>query len=313
MDEKDITGSDPSNPKIGFLLMLRSEAGERMARVVIESLRAFGGPLCDSPIWAFVLEPERVLHALPGLEGVHRFPLVLEQNAPPYLFTEKVYACARAEEMAGADFRTLVWLSLDCLIVNPPLLFDLDPLPGIPSADAAFRPVHHRNVGSLADGPLDDYWQGIYRALDVRDMFHTVESFADQQRIRPYFNTHCFAFNPAVGLGRAWWAHFKAMVTDEAFQTGPCRDELHKIFLHQAILSTLVASRLDWEQVRLLPPEYNYPLNLLEEMPSDRRAPVLNNLINAVYEEAFPWNKIAIQEPLHSWLVARLPDEAAKR
>ena len=85
MDEKDITGSDPSNPKIGFLLMLRSEAGERMARVVIESLRAFGGPLCDSPIWAFVLEPERVLHALPGLEGVHRFPLVLEQNAPPLL------------------------------------------------------------------------------------------------------------------------------------------------------------------------------------------------------------------------------------
>lgn len=52
------------------------------------------------------------------------------------------------------------------------------------------------------------------------------------------------------------------MVTDEAFQAGPCRDELHRIFLHQAILSTLVAKQLDWERVRLLPPEYNYPLNL---------------------------------------------------
>jgi len=283
-----------------------------MARVVIESLRAFGGPLCDSPVWVFVREPERVLHALPDLEGINRFPLVLEQNTPPYPFTEKVYACARAEEMAGAEFRALVWLSLDCLVINPPLLFDLDPAPNYPPADAAFRPVHHRNVGSLADGPLDDYWKEIYRAMDIQDMPHIVESFADQQRIRPYFNTHCFAFNPAAGLGRSWWAHFKTIVTNEAFQTGPCRDELHRIFLHQAILSTLVASRLDWERVRLLPPEYNYPLNLLEEMPPDRKAPVLNNLVNAVYEETFPWDKIAIQEPLRSWLMARLPGEAAK-
>lgn len=311
MDEKELTGSDPSNPKICFLLMIRSETGARMARVVIESLRAFGGHLSDNPVWVFVLKSEHALHALTGLGGVQNFPLVLEQNSPPYPFTEKVYACARAEEMAGADFRTLVWLSLDCLIVNQPLLFDLSPAPGHLAADAAFRPVHHRNVGSLADSPLDDYWQGIYRALDVRDMPHTVESFTDQQKIRPYFNTHCFAFNPVVGLGRSWWAYFKAMVTDEAFQAGPCRDDLHRIFLHQAILSTLVASRLDWERIRLLPPEYNYPLNLLKEMPSDRKAPVLNDLVNAVYEEAFPWDEIAIREPLRSWLVARLPGEAA--
>jgi hypothetical protein len=312
MDKINGTGSDPSDQKICFLILFRTEAGERMARVVIESLRTFGGTLRDSPVWAFLLEPERVLHALPGLEGIHRFPLVLEESCPPYPFVEKVYACARAEEMAGADFNSLVWLSLDCLIVNPPLLFDLDPAPGYLPADAAFRPVHHRNVGSLADGPLDNYWQGIYQALDVGDMPHTVESFTDQQRIRPYFNTHCFAFNPAVGLSQSWWEYFKAMVTDEAFQAGPCRDEPHRIFLHQAILSALVATRLSWERVRLLPPEYNYPLNLLNEMPPDQRAPVLNSLVNAVYEDAFPWNEIAIQEPLRSWLVERIPGGVEK-
>jgi hypothetical protein len=287
-----------------FLLMFRSEAGERMARIVIESLRTFGGPLRDCPVWAFLPDPARVPYALPGLERVHRFPLAVEESCPPYPFAEKVYACARAEEMAGPEIRSLVWLSLDCLIVNPPLLFDLGP-----SADAAFRPVHHRNVGSPAHQPPDDFWQAVYRALEVSDVPHTVESFADGQTLRPYFNAHCFAFNPAAGLGRAWWAHFKAMVSDEAFQAGPCRDELHQIFLHQAILSTLVPKLLAWERVRLLPPEYNYPLNLLAEIPPDRRATTLNSLVNAVYEDAFPWTEIEVQEPLRSWLMARMSAE----
>jgi hypothetical protein len=209
--------------------------------------------------------------------------------------------------MAGPDIRSLVWLSLDCLVISPPLLFDLGPSVGVAPADVAFRPVHHRNIGSPAHEPPDDFWQGVYRTVEVDDIPYTVESFADEQVLRPYFNTHCFAFNPALGIGRAWWAVFKTMVSDEAFQAGPCRDELHQIFLHQAILSTLVAKLLDRERVRLLPPEYNYPLNLLDEMPLDHRAPVLNDLANAVYEDAFPWDSIEIRQPLHSWLRERLP------
>jgi hypothetical protein len=294
--------------EVCFLILFRSEAGERLARIAIESLRAFGGQLRDCPVWAFLTDPNRVSRALPGLEGVHCLPLTVEEGCPPYPLADKVAACAQAEAMAGPGVRSLVWLSLDCLIINPPVLFDLGPTPGVAPADAAFRPVHHRNVGSLAREPLDGFWQGIYRALEVGEMPYTVESFVDGQTLRPYFNTHCFAFNPAVGLGRAWWAHFKAMASDQAFQAGPCRDELHQIFLHQAILSTLVPKMLDWERVRPLPPQYNYPLNLLNEMSADRRAPVLNSLVNAVYEDAFPWGEIEVQETLHSWLVERLPE-----
>jgi hypothetical protein len=289
-----------------FLIMFRSKTGERLARIVVESLREFGGPLRECPVWAFVLEPDRVSDALPGLEGLYRFPLAPEEGCPPYPFAEKVWGFARAEEMAGPEVRSLVWLSLDCLVINPPLLFDLSPAVGVPPADAALRPVHHRNVGSLAHEPLDGFWQGVYRALGIDDMPHTVESFADGQTLRPYFNTHCFALNPTLGLGRAWWSHFREMIADRAFQAGPCSDTLHQIFLHQAIFSTLVPKMVDWERVRLLPPEYNYPLNLLEEMPSDIRAPTLNTLVNAVYEGAFPWGQIEVQEPLRSWLVMRL-------
>jgi hypothetical protein len=289
-----------------FLVMFRSEGGERLARVAIESLRAFGGPLRDCPVWAFVLDPDRASHALPDLEGVHCFPLVVKGESGRYPLAQKVYGCAQAEAMAGPGVRSLVWLSLDCLVINPPLLFDLRTAGDVPAADAAFRPVHHQNVGSPADEAPDDFWQGIYRGLEVDEMPYTVESFADGRTLRPYFNTHCFAFNPAMGLGRAWWEGFKTMVRDEAFQAGPCRDERHQIFLHQAVLSTLVAKLLPWERVRLLPPEYNYPLNLLHEIPPKRRATTLNNLVNAVYEDAFPWGEIEIEEPLRSWLRERM-------
>jgi len=285
-----------------FLILFRSGAGEQLARIVIESLRTFGGPLGDCPVWAFSIDPDRASGALAGIEGVHRFPLTLEKGCPPYPFAEKVYATALAEAMTGPEIRSLVWLSLDCLVIQPPLLFHLGP-----AFDAAFRPVHHQNVGSPAHEPPDDFWRGIYRALEIEEMPYTVESFVEGQTLRPYFNTHCFAFNPATGLGRAWWAHFKAMIMDEAFQAGPCRDELHQIFLHQAVLSALVPKMLAWERVRLLPPVYNYPLNLLNEIPPDRRTPTLNSLVNAVYEDAFPWGSIAVQEPLFSWLQERLP------
>ena len=97
------------------------------------------------------------------------------------------------------------------------------------------------------------------------------------------------------------------LVSNQAFQEAACRDELHQIFLHQALLSALVVKRLAWERVRLLPPEYNYPLNLLNEIPPERRTPTLNSLVNAVYEDAFPWGKIEIEPPLRTWLSERLP------
>lgn len=291
----------------GFLILYHSAQAARLVRVAVESLRAFGGLLRNSPVWLFLPDPDLTPPTLPGLDDVDYLPLAIPEACRAYPFAAKVAACARAEALAGPEIGSLVWLSLDTLIVNPPLLFDLAPAAGKPAADVAFRPVHHRNIGSPVAEPLDPFWQAVYRALAMDEAPYTARSFADDQILRPYFNSHCFAFNPATGLARKWWAHFEALVADEAFQAGPCQDRLHQIFLHQAILSTLVARMLPRERVRLLPPEYNYPLNLLHELPPARRVPVLNRLVTAVYEDAFPWNEIEIHEPLHSWLLGRMP------
>jgi hypothetical protein len=288
-------------------ITLVETAGDlRSAILLLQGLRLFGGRLSQTPAWIFY-PPQRPLPdlagAFSGLEPIDFIPLALDATAPgsQYPFASKVHACAQAEALAGTRLRSLAWFNPGCLIVNPSLLFDLDP-----AFDAAFRPVHHTNIGSPAQAPLDDYWRAVYHSAGLDEAPFTVESFADARVLRPYFNTHCFAVNPALGLFAAWWEHFQALVMQTAFQSGPCRQPLPRIFLHQAILSALVAKRLDRERLRLLPPAYSYPLHLHPLVPTGRRPRRLNDLVCPVYEDAFEYpgslNGLQTNEPLRSWL-----------
>jgi hypothetical protein len=218
-----------------------------------------------------------------------------------YPFGRKVAACARAEELAPAGTEALVSIDPSCLIVQPPVLFDLGP-----SFDAAFRPVHIRNVGLPPGEPLDAFWQGIYAALGVKDIATTITSFVDGQRLRAYFNSHSFAINPALGLMKRWYALFQQLVGDETFQAAACADEVHQIFLFQALLSALVASALDPARLRILPPTYNYPYNLQGRVPADRRAATLDDLVCFTYEERTIHSEaiqdIQVGDRLRAWL-----------
>jgi hypothetical protein len=231
------------------------------------------------------------------------FPFEVAANLQATYFSAKVSACAVAESEAPRGVRSLVWLDPCTLILQPPYQLDLT------GAVAAFRPVHIRNVGSLASEPLDPYWTGIYRAVGLEAVRQEVESFVDGQRLRPYYNTHVFAWDPSSGLATRWLDSFRALATDRSFRDGPCQDELHHIFLHQAVLSALVTRHLAPEQVRLLPPDYNYPLHLHQRVPPERRTLSLGRLVTPVYEEHFPspdtLGDIQIEEPLSAWLASR--------
>jgi hypothetical protein len=274
------------------------------ARLLIDSIRAFGGSLCHCPIWLFEADPQQV--DCGDLEGadVQVLPLAVPDTVRHYWYAAKVYACARAEEMAAQSVRSLVWFSPSCLVVNPPLLFDL-----ASSFDAAMRPVHVTNVGLGAGDPVDGFWRGIYEAVEVQDVQTTVESFVDAQRIRAYFNSHALAINPSKWVFRQWFELFESLVCDQVFQSEFCQDVRHQVFLHPAILSALLVTSLDPERIRTLPPDYAYPYNLHERVPPDRRAVALNDLVCVAYDERSLdprlINDIQVHEPLRSWLSAR--------
>jgi hypothetical protein len=222
-----------------------------------------------------------------------------------YIFGDKVAARARAEQLAPAATRSLVWVDPGCLFVGPPQLFDLGP-----DFDAAVRPVHIQNVGLPPEAPLDEFWRGVCAAVGVADVRTTVESFVDGRRIRSYFNSHAHAVDPKRGLFHRWLELFEGMIADRDFQARACRDETHQIFLFQAIFSTLLASALEPARLRILPPTYNYPLHLQGRIPADRRAAALNDLVCFSYEQESirpeALTGIQVREPLRSWLASHL-------
>ncbi len=286
-----------------LFLTTASARNVTQVRLLIDSLRTFGGVFSEAPFWVFSPDPGSVDQLESSATRV--LPLVAQQSVSSYFFGWKVAACARAEKIAPAGTQSLAWIDATCLITQPPTEMIL----GV-GYDAAFRPVHIQNVGLQPSQPLDHFWSGIYRAVGVEDISSTVTSFVDGQLLRSYFNSHAFSVDPSLGLMNHWLRIFQELVDDVAFQSAACGDEIHQVFLFQAILSALVATRLEPARLRLLSPSYNYPYNLHDRIPPERRLSTLNSAVSFAYEEAnihpSAVTGIEIHEPLRSWLEARI-------
>jgi hypothetical protein len=288
-----------------FVTLVGTAEGRAKAELMIDSLRTFGGAMRECPVWLFEADPEGIPCADLAGNGVEVHPLEVPESLRRNWFAGKVWACARAEEMAGPEVHSLVWMAPDCLVIQPPVLLGLDQ-----DQDAAVRPVHHKNIGLHVDEPLDPFWRGVYQAVGVPDVPVTVRSFVDGERLRAYYNSHVLSVRPARGIFRRWLQLFEELVGDQAFQEAACQDAGHQVFLHQAVLSTLLADSLLSESVRTLPPEYSYPYNLHAEVPAGRRAHALNDLVCIAYEDRplhpYQVDDIEIREPLRSWLLVRM-------
>ncbi len=287
-----------------FVTLVESAADASAARLLVAGLRRFGGAMGAGPVWVFDSAPDAGARGLAG-PGVDTVPLDVPPSLAAYPYGAKVLACARAEARAHGGTRSLIWLDPECLVVRPPVAFDLGDV-----ADVAVRPVHLRGVGLPAGEPLDAFWGGVYAAAGVADVESTVESFVEGARLRAFFNSHGFAVRPGLGLCRRWLRLFEGLVGDPAFQAGACADEPHRIFLFQAVFSVLVASSILPGRLRLLPPDCNYPYNLHARVPKHRRAAALDDLVCFSYEgrslRAADVDDVEVGEPLRSWLDATL-------
>jgi hypothetical protein len=124
----------------------------------------------------FCSNPEGVSPFNISLENVQVIPLDVDRRIQNYWLGEKVLACSTAEALVGGDVRSLVWMNSRCLIIYPPHLFDLGT-----SFQAAFRPVHIKNVGLSVHEPIDAFWKGIYWAVGVDPGPYQVDSFIERE------------------------------------------------------------------------------------------------------------------------------------
>ena len=157
---------------------------------------------------------------------------------------------------------------------------------------------------------MDGFWQEIYNNTGLEDSDLFVETFIESEKIKPYFNSHLFSIDPQKGVLRKWRQLF-CKFHDEMISLKPAfADDLHKIFLHQAILSVLIMKILKWERIKILTPDYSYPLHMHHQVPIEKQPQILNELICPVYEEIFKYpdmlNGLNVDEPLKNWLKERL-------
>jgi hypothetical protein len=289
-----------------FFTLMRSPKGKGHVQFLLNSLRTFGGTLKDCPVLVFQSYSNGESKPDFGWENVYVIPAEVDRELSNYWFGEKVVVCSLAEEMGREYVRSLVWLSTRCLILHPPAQFDLND-----SCDAALRPVHVKNIGLAIDEPINAFWRAVYDAVGVEDCPQVVQSFVDGYKLRPYFNTHLFSIDPSKDVLQTWLERFRVMISDEDFQSGPCHDQEHQIFLHQAILSALMVKMLDWERIRILPDEYSYPLHLHSDVPLHLRPASLNNQVCPVYEGIYrhpeTLNGLDVYEPLKTWIIENMP------
>ena len=275
----------------------------------IESLRRFGGEYATSPVQVVIPAhggdlPESQARMLAAL-GAQKIPFEM----PPELQTfplALVAAGAAVAEDAAAEEPLLAWMLPDTLVLNPPVAFHLPD-----GVDFAYRPVHHTLVGSIYDQPLDPFWSTIYRHCETPSArLFPMQTCLRDHTLRPYFNAGLAVLRPGLGLLCAWNRQFTSLAHHPDFESFYQQDGRYAVFMHQAVLSAVIPTRLVREQILELPENINYPLHLHADYPATYRPEKISRLATCRYEE-FEVLREALEAglfagPQQSWLEERL-------
>jgi len=300
--------------KLVFVMLVNSPVQEKQAYILINSIRDFGGLYSDCPVYVFVSDTSGTpCYSLKSLNAI-LVPLDDADTLPDYPFLNKVLACARAEELLQGKSEIIVWMDVDALVLNEPSEFCLEK-----NKIIAIRPVNLRNnVGLPADSKADPYWKRIfdYTGLKTKKV-PEVETLVDSQMVRMYLNSAVFSIRPEAGIFTEWKKLFLLLVYDRNFQKEACVTDNHRLFLHQSVLSAVVAAKAKKSQIQWFSQKAAYPLHHHCQLPHGKRVIDLNHTESLIYENL--WNVpnwvmsvIRVDEPLRSWLQEIYEKETGK-
>jgi hypothetical protein len=307
---------------LAFVACVERGALEQKTRLLIRSIRRFGGIHRDAPIHTFAPRAGRdITSATRDLFdelGVTHHEERLNTDFDAYGVGNKIFAAARAEELASEDF--LAFLDSDTVVVAEPEALAL--ADGI---DAAVRPVefhrwrepdaaneahwrtHHRRAGSAGEAESgDDYWLRMYELCGIANR-PFVETTCDRIRIRAYANSGLVAVRREAGLFGQWRRDFLTLAAAGHRPNG----DMH--YMDQLSLAATLA-RI-WDRVQLLDGRYNYPLVGRPLLAEPLRAARLDELVHIHYNAYFhrPGFLATLQPAVEqdgdvvSWLESQLP------
>ena len=299
---------DPYSKKTDVVFACRIDPGSNELETLIwvKSLRKFGGKFSSCPIWIFVPNSinDITVYIRRHLEKLNAelFCFEADESILRFPFAAKIRASAKAESQAEGKYEHLAWMDPDNIFVNEPVEFELSP-----EEVLAYRPVHHINIGSRYNDPLDEFWGLIYKDCGVTDeKVFPMKPTVEEDSIRPYFNAGHLLLRPEKKILNKWEEMFLRIYRKPEYVEFYRKDIRYAIFVHQAVLSAVIMSECEHEQLKEFSSKYNYTLNLYHQIPAHRRVKKLNDLTTVridSYELPQHWRSlIEIDEPLKTWI-----------
>jgi len=278
---------DPAD-RFALATYVGNHVQERSARALIQSVREFAGPYRNAPVYVVLGDAANFpCDSLKG-ENNHLLPLEMDPAFKDYPLAYKAFAAAQVEKAVGNRVKSLAWFDPACLVLGS--LADLDLENGF---GAAIRPVSLVNTIGIPPGePPNDYWLPIYRELGLdAATLPAYETVVDEKPIQPYFNCEIFSVDPCLGVFSEWADMLTGLLKDETYQKQACTSFLRRLFLHQAVLSGVIISRVQPDKIKPLPLKTGYPFGQHDRLAAARKADSLNDLSALILDYA--WDRDA--------------------
>ncbi len=276
----------------------------RKASVLTKSIRDNAGEYSNCAIYIGLSDTNDFNYDLLKSEGVKFIYLDLPEEAKNYYYAVKAYAAAEIEKSLNKKITTLAWFDPETILFGS--VSDLDLKGGY---SAAIRPVFLMNkIGLKPDEPANEFWAPLYNYLNLNiENIPIAETEVDGVKTRAYYNCGIFSVNPALGIMQEWARVQTVFLKDEEYQKKACSFIMRKIFLHQAVFSCVVISKLKPDEIYPLPISCGYPLELHGKMPEEKKIIKLNDISCAITENLWDKNPdwmsmFAVEEPLKTWL-----------
>jgi hypothetical protein len=302
------SGED-KNPDIGFVACIEGGVLEAQALLLFDSIRRYTGRFRNCSLYALSpragheisIDARRKLDDL----GVYYFDTLLNTESPEYGSANRVAAAAHIEDTR--EHEILVILDSDTLFLGEPAEFILPP-----HIDVAVRPVDVKGIST--SGPkdsFDSYWRNLCHCCGVEyEDIPWSQSFVDGQRIKANYNGGLVVVRGRLGILRRWADLFFRSIRQglrpqpdgPSFRAGAgwVEPAVGKLWgSNQAALSLAIWSTS--QRVQELPPTYNYPLHLHNQIGPKWAQTIFPNLLHVHYhwlfaEDALATNPIFLPE-----------------
>jgi len=283
--------AEPNRPDVAFVACIEGGVLETQALILFESIRRYAGRFKNCSL--FALSPraghEISSRARSRLEqlNVTYIDKILNIECPEYGSANRVAAGAHIE--VTYPHETLVILDSDTLFLREP-----DELFLHDSIDVLVRPVDLKGMcTSGSHDPADQYWRDLCRCCGVNyDEIPWTQSFVDNQHIKASYNGGLVIARGNIGILERWASFFFDSIRKKLTpykKAWPIRSgvswvdsKASKLWgSNQAALSLAIWSST--RKVRELPPTYNYPLHLHDQIDPNIVASEFPKLVHVHY------------------------------